>query len=102
MQTQTQCLCISLSGTYPRLSQLTHCHVVTVTLHRTPIEAVKEGMELAEYVSSHPSMPSAINLEFERVLCPLLLDNVNRYAGAEYTSIHHIPPTVHVKVIQHA
>jgi hypothetical protein len=56
-----------------------------------------EGIALAEYVSSHPTMPAAINLEFERVLCPLLLDNVNRYAGAEYTRAQ-VAPIVHCTV----
>ena len=53
---------------------------------RTVAEAVAEGKAMAQYVSDHPDLPSALTLEFERVLSPLLLDAHNRYAGCEYTS----------------
>ena len=52
---------------------------------RSVAQAVSEGKAMAHYVSSHASMPPALNLEFERVLSPCLLDAHNKYAGAEYT-----------------
>ena len=53
---------------------------------RTPQQAVREGKAMAEYVSSHPSLPATLTLEYERVLAPCLLDGHNRYAGGEYVS----------------
>lgn len=47
-------------------------------------EAVKLGTQAAEIVSQ--AFPSPIVLKFERVLCPFLLLQVNRYAGKQYTS----------------
>lgn len=52
---------------------------------------------MAQYVSDHPSLPSALTLEFERVLSPLLLDAHNRYAGAEFTSGNEARGALHQK-----
>ncbi|XP_073396343.1 DNA polymerase delta catalytic subunit isoform X5 [Physcomitrium patens] len=46
-------------------------------------EAIKLGTQAAEIVSQ--AFPSPIVLKFERVLCPFLLLQVNRYAGRQYT-----------------
>ena len=42
-------------------------------------------------------MPAPLNLEFERVLFPCLLDAHNRYAGAEYVSGREARPRLHQK-----
>ena len=64
---------------------------------RTTAQAVAEGKQMAEFVSSHPCMPSALTLEFERVLSPLLLDAHNRYAGAEFVLGQELTGTLHQK-----
>ena len=51
----------------------------------SPAQAVDTGRQMAVYVSEHSSLPSLLKLEFERVLCPMLLDSFNNYAGAEWT-----------------
>jgi hypothetical protein len=49
--------------------------------------ALVAGQQMSAFVSSHPLLPTNFELEFERVLCPFVLDNVNRYAGCEYTDV---------------
>ena len=51
---------------------------------RSAAEAAQIGREMAAFVSHHPSLPTALTLEYERVLMPCLLDGHNRYAGAEW------------------
>ena len=50
-----------------------------------------------QYVSEHAHLPAALNLEYERVLCPCFLDAHNRYAGAEYVTGHEASPQLHQK-----
>jgi len=56
---------------------------------------VQEARSIAEFVSGQ--LPPALTLEYERVLCPLLLDAHNRYAGAEYVSGLEPRPALHQK-----
>ena len=64
---------------------------------RTAAEAAEAGRAMAAYVSGHASMPADLNLEYERVLSPLLLDAHNRYAGAEFVSGLEEKPRLHQK-----
>jgi len=64
---------------------------------RTPAEAADIGREMAAYVSSHAEVPADLQLEYERVLSPCLLDAHNRYAGAEFVSGHEAAPRLHQK-----
>jgi len=64
---------------------------------RTAAQAVKEGRQMAEFVSTHAQMPHALTLEFERVLSPCLLDGHNRYAGAEFVTGEEPTPRLHQK-----
>jgi hypothetical protein len=52
---------------------------------------------MASYVSEHAEMPAALTLEYERVLCPLLLDRHNGYAGAEWVTGAEPTPALHQK-----
>ncbi|MCO5600345.1 hypothetical protein L7F22_054456 [Adiantum nelumboides] len=49
----------------------------------TSDEAVKLGKEAADVISK--AFPSPMSLKFEKVLCPFLLLQVNRYAGKDVT-----------------
>ena len=50
-----------------------------------------------QFVSEHTELPIALNLEYERVLCPFFLDAHNRYAGAEYATGREAVPQLHQK-----
>lgn len=64
---------------------------------RSAAEAAQIGREMAAFVSHHPSLPTALTLEFERVLMPCLLDGHNRYAGAEWIHGTEARPALHQK-----
>ena len=64
---------------------------------RTASQAVTEGKAIAAYVSNHTKLPAALTLEFERVLCPCLLDAHNRYAGAEFVTGDEPKGQLHIK-----
>lgn len=64
---------------------------------RSAAEAVEIGRQMAAFVSQHPSLPTALTLEYERVLMPCLLDGHNRYAGAEWVRGTEARPALHQK-----
>jgi DNA polymerase elongation subunit (family B) len=50
--------------------------------------SIAEAIELGHQASAiaTEAFPPPISLKFERVLCPFLLLQVNRYAGKQFTS----------------